>query len=420
MQRRVNSTIPTYNFLVFYTSAGLWNTCMGIFQVLLPLYALSLGYSILEISSLIALPVVAEIVTRLFGGALSDRFGERKVLQVCFSLMVLAALALSSATDYRLLLLAQTLAYFSRSIFWASIQSLASQLGELSLGKRLGRLSASNYGGSLIGQSFAGVAAAFFGYRKSFVLLTSLAVLGTFFSFLLPRLEPKPGHRSVWKITVGIGHLLRYRRAWLAISASYAAAIPLAVTVSAYPLYLAYLEYGEQWIGVAVSLRSLGPILIGLLIGSWITIARQKWIYAAGMAGLGVSLVGSGLTGNFALLGLCIFVLGLAGSVMDLLNQVQATEWSDADGRTVAMASMGLGWNFCPFLTPIIVGWIAEAQGFRFAFLATGALFVLAAAGTGLWYRWLGAEAYALKTNRGEVSEAKLKSRPGNDIIVEP
>jgi len=44
----------------------------------------------------------------------------------------------------------------------------------------------------------------------------------------------------------------------------------------------------------------------------------------------------------------------------------------------------------------------------------------LAAAGTGLWYRWLGAEAYALKTNRGEVSEAKLKSRPGNDIIVEP
>lgn len=367
---------------------------MGMFQVLLPLYALTLGYSILQISSLVALPVAAEIVVRLFGSALSDRFGERRVLKGCFFLMVLAALALTNAADYRLLLLAQTLAYFSRSIFWAAIQSLASQLGGPSPGKRLGRLSASNYGGSLIGQSFAGVAAAFFGYHRSFVLLTSLAVLCTLFGFALPRLKSKPSGRNIWKITVGIGELLRHRRVWLAITASYAAAIPLAVTITVYPLYLAYLEFGEQWIGVAVSFRSLGPILIGLLIGSWVTIARQKWIYAVGMAGLGVSLVASGLTGSFVLLGLCIFFLGSAGAVLDLLNQVQATEWSQAGDRTVAMASMGLGWNFCPFLTPLIVGWVAEAQGFRFAFVAAGALFVLAAAGTGLWYRWLGAEAY--------------------------
>lgn len=367
---------------------------MGMFQVLLPLYALTLGYSILQISSLVALPVAAEIVARLFGSALSDRFGERRVLKGCFFLMVLAALALTHAADYRLLLLAQTLAYFSRSIFWAAIQSLASQLGGASLGKRLGRLSASNYSGSLIGQSLAGVAAAFVGYHRSFVLLTSLAVLCTLFGFALPRLKSKPSGRNIWKITVGIGELLRHRRVWLAITASYAAAIPLAITISVYPLYLAYLEFGEQWIGVTVSFRSLGPILIGLLIGSWVTIARQKWIYAVGMAGLGVSLVASGLTGNFVLLGLCIFFLGSAGAVLDLLNQVQATEWSQAGDRTVAMASMGLGWNFCPFLTPLIVGWVAEAQGFRFAFVAAGALFALAAAGTGLWYRWLGAEAY--------------------------
>ncbi|MBI2360877.1 MAG: MFS transporter, partial [Deltaproteobacteria bacterium] len=395
------SGFSTYTVAAFYTSAALWNLCMGMLQVLLPLYALSLGYSILEISSLVALPVAAEIVTRFFGSALSDRFGERGVLKGCYFLMVLAALALSKATDYRLLLLAQTLAYFSRSSFWAAIQSLASQLGGPSLGKRLGRLSASNYSGSLIGQSFAGVAAAFFGYHTSFVLLISLTALCTFLGFLLPRPEAKSRDRSIWKITAGIGTVLRYRRAWLAITASYAAAIPLAVTVTVYPLYLAYLEFGEQWIGASVSLRALGPILIGLLIGSWVTIARQKWVYAVGMAGLGLSLFASGLTHNFFLLGLCIFFLGSAGAIMDLLNQVQATEWSQAGDRTVAMASMGLGWNLCPFFTPLIVGWVAEVQGFRVAFVAAGALLALAAAGTGLWYRWLGAEAYGLKENRG-------------------
>lgn len=393
---------------------------MGMFQVFLPLYALSMGYSILEISSLVALPIAAEIVARFFGSALSDRFGERGVLKGCFFLMVLAALALANATDYRFLLLAQTLAYFSRSSFWAAIQSLASQLGGPSLGKRLGRLSASNHGGLLIGQSLAGVAVATFGYQRSFALLASLAVLCALLGFVLPGLEAKPRDRSIWKITVGIGRLLRYRRAWLAITASYAAALPLAVTGAVYPLYLAHLEFGEQWIGAAVSLRAAGPILIGLLIGSWVTIARQKWIYAVGMAGLGLSLLASGLTHDFFLLGLCIFFLGSAGAVMDLLNQVQATEWSRAGDRTVAMASMGLGWNLCPFFTPLIVGWVAEAQGFRFAFVAAGALFVLAAAGTGLWYRWLGAEAYALKESRDEALEAKLKSGPGGDIIVEP
>jgi MFS transporter, DHA1 family, multidrug resistance protein len=409
-------TLPTYTVLAFYTSAGLWNASMGVFQVLLPLYALSLGYSILEISSLVALPVMAEIVTRLFGGALSDRVGERRVLQGCFLLMVLAALALSRALDYRLLLLAQALAYFSRSIFWTPMQSVASQLGGLSLGSRLGRLSASNYFGSLIGQGLGGVGAAFLGYRRSFLVLLFLAMLCAAFGFVLPRVESKPSGRTIWKITAGIGHFLRYRRAWLAISASYAAAIPLAVTISIYPLYLAYLNYGEQWIGAAISIRSLGPILIGLLIGSWITIARQKWIYAAGMAGLGVALLGSALTSHLAVLVLCILVLGAAGIILDLLNQVQATQWSGAGDRTVAMASMGLGWNFCPFLTPLILGWLAETQGFRFAFVAAGVFFVLAAAGTEIWYRWLGAEAYA----ESEFLAGKLKRRPGDDIMVEP
>lgn len=411
---------PTYNFLAFYTSAALWNACMGIFQVLLPLYALSLGYSLLKISSLIALPVLFEAVTRLFGSALSDRYGERRVLQGCYFLLVLTGVVLIFAKDFVVLLLAQTVAYFSRSTFWASIQSLASQMPGLSLGKRLGRLSASNYVGSLMGLGLGGVMAAVLGYHRSFFLLTALALLCALLGFILPHVEPKPSGRSVWKVTVGIGRLLRYRQVWLANSASFAAAIPFSLTVSIYPVYLAYLKYGDQWIGLAVSLRSLGPIIIGLFLSSLITIARQRGIYAVGMASLGVSLVGSALTDNFLLLGLCIAALGAAGIVMDLLNQVQATEWSTAGERTVAMASMGLGWNFCPFLTPILVAWLAEAQGFRFAFLAAGAFFVLAAAGTRLWYRLLAPAVSMVSGDPGGVLTADGKRSPGDDIPAGP
>ena len=64
-----------YPFVALYISGALWNICMGMLQVLVPLYGLSLGFSIIEISSLASLPVLVELLTRFAGGAISDRFG---------------------------------------------------------------------------------------------------------------------------------------------------------------------------------------------------------------------------------------------------------------------------------------------------------------------------------------------------------
>lgn len=375
--------------LAFYTSAALWNTCMGIFQVLLPLYALSLGFSILKISSIIAVPVLAEFVIRFLGSALSDRFGERRILQGCYLLMAASAAMLLVAKNYPQLLLAQTIAYFSRGIFWISVQSLASQLPGSNVGKKLGKLSACNYGGNLIGLSLGGVAAALLGYHNGFLLLMGLALACALLGLALPYVEAKPSGRTIWDITLRMGRLLRYRHVWFAISISYAAALPPTLTQSIYPLYLAHLDYAAQWIGVVLSFRAMGAVLVGLTLGSLITLAWQRGIYALGMVALGVFLVGSGLSEEPLFLGLCIAALGAAGVIMDLLCQVQASEWSRASDRSVAMASMGLGWNLCPFLTPILVGWLAEALGFQLAFLATGSFFLLVAAGTQLWHRLL-------------------------------
>lgn len=378
--------------LPLYSSAALWNICMGMLQVLLPLYALSLGFSILKISSLIALPVLAEVVMRFVGGALSDRFGERRVLQGCYLLMVLAASVLLVAKSYGPLFLAQAISYVSRGTFWTPIQSLASQIPGSSAGKKLGRLAACNYGGGLVGLALGGVLASLLGYHNSFFFLTVITLLCAILGLALPHIDPKPRGRTIFEITAGIGRFLRYRQVWLMITISSAAALPPTLTQSLYPLYLAHLNFGEQWIGLTLSLRALGPIFVGLVLGSLITPARQKAIYALGMATLGIFLVGSGLTRNFLLLGLCVAFLGTAGSLMDLLYQVQASELSRAGDRSVVMASMGLGWNISPFFAPLIVGWLAEVAGFGVAFLTAGGFFLLMAAGTTLWHRLLAPE----------------------------
>jgi MFS family permease len=385
----MNRTNLAYNVVVLYVSGSLWNICMGMLQILVPLYALSLGFSIIKISSLVSVPVLVELVVRFGGSAISDRFGERRVLQICFLLMALSGATLLFADRYIHLLLAQALAFCSRSTFWTSIQSLGSQLPGTNFGKKLGKLFAWNHGGGLIGLSLGGAVLALLGFQKAFILLTAIAIACVVLSLAFPRVEPKPSGRTFWQITHGIGGFLGYRQIWLAISVSFAAALPSSLSQSIYPVYLAFLDYQEQWIGLLISLRTFGPLMIGLMFGPFISISRQRGIYALGMAGLGLFLMATVLSETPFSLGIVIVALGAAGGIMDLLYQVQAAEFSRAGDRSVAMASTGLGWIFCPLITPMIVGWLAQVQGFQPAFLVTGLFFLLMAAGTALWHRLL-------------------------------
>jgi MFS family permease len=374
--------------LALLGTAGLWCFTNGMTLVLVPLYAIVLGFSILKISNIVAVPVLATLVVRFVVGAFSDRFGERRVLQSCYFLMALSALMLLGAKGYFPLMVVVIVMNLSRSTFWTPVQSLASQLGGGNVGKKLGQLSAVNYTGTLLGQILAGVMAAYLGYRSSFLVLTGATILCFLLGFALPQSKAKPVGRTVWQIAWGIGRSLRYPRTWLIISGSGAASLPMAMTVSL-SVYLAHLNFGEQWIGLAISLRSLGPIAIGLLMGVSITLSRQRFFYGLGMIILGLCLVGSGFLDRYWLLIFCIVVLGAAGGVMDLLQQVQAAAMSGTSDRSVAMASTGMGWHIVPFFLPIIVGWLVEMWGFNFAFLLTGLFLVFIGAFTSLWFRLL-------------------------------
>jgi MFS family permease len=376
-----------YSEYVLFGSACLWCICNGISHVIVPLYAISLGFSVLEIGSIVAVPALATIFVRFVGGALSDRFGERGVLQGCYSMMALAALMLTGAESYTTLMIVLIVANLSRSTFWISAQSMASQLPGTNVGKNLGKLSAVNHLGGLIGQVLGGVMAAFLGYGISFLILLGLALSCILMSLALTQSRAKPKGRTVWQITLGVGHFLRYSRTWLIITVSGAAALPMAMCISIYPVYLAHLNFGEQWIGVAVAVRSLGPIAIGLLLGAWITPARQRLVYGLGMVVLGFCLIASGYLERYFLLGLIIILLGAGGGIMDLLAQVQASALSQASDRSMAIASTGMGWNLSSFFIPLTVGWLVEMLGFEIAFLISGLFLMLIGAGTNFWFR---------------------------------
>src|SRR5436190_1301357 len=66
-------------FAPFYSSAFSWNFALGMTQLLIPLYARDLGYSGVAIGSLIALPIIVQMIFNLIGGAWTDRLGGMNI-----------------------------------------------------------------------------------------------------------------------------------------------------------------------------------------------------------------------------------------------------------------------------------------------------------------------------------------------------
>ena len=270
---------------MLFLGAFLWNMCNGMLFVLTPLFGVSLGLSVLDIGSLVGLPYLMTIVMRFVGGAFADRYGEHRMLQVCYSLNVLAAAGLYMAGGFFSLMLSSALANLSRSMFWVPAQSMASQLSSRDPGKMLGQLSAANYTGQLLGLALGGILAGWLGYGTTFILVALASVVGMLLGFALPPIRLKPGGRTVWQITVRMSRRLVERRTWLLISSSCAAAVPLGITQSIYPVYMSDLSFSAGWISVVIAVRSLGPVVIGLALGSDITIEREKLFYALSMGG---------------------------------------------------------------------------------------------------------------------------------------
>lgn len=374
---------------MLFLGAFLWNMCNGMLFVLTPLFGVTLGLSVLDIGSLVGLPYLVTIVMRFVGGAFADRYGEHRMLQACYSLNVLAAAALCMASGFLSLMLSSALANLSRSMFWVPAQSMASQLPSRTPGKVLGQLSAANYTGQLLGLSLGGILAGWLGYGTTFVLVVLASMVGMLLGFALPPVRLNLGGRTVWQITVGMSRRLVQRRTWLLLTSSFAAAVPFGITQSIYPVYMSGLAFAEGWISVVIAVRSIGPVVIGLALGSEITIQREKLFYAASMGGLGLCILASAWSEGLVLLTLCIAGLGMAGGGADLLNQVQAVDLSRASDRSAVMASTGLGWNMAPMALPLLLGWAASAWGFGAMFQAAGCFFLLVALCTPLVYRVL-------------------------------
>lgn len=362
---------------MLYTAGFSYMIALGLVQVLVPLYALHLGFDLAELGVIVASQAVFGLMLRLIAGAIADQFGERRVLWFSFGTMVVGSLVFAVSGDFWVLITAQTFMGFSRATYWTVTQSYASRINRDRTPEIMGRINSSGNMGSVIGTLISGFMAVAIGYENTFLFLAALGLVGLLGSLALPEL-PRKASRHGFKQSLGpIPELARTRGMYMAGIAAWFASSSVVFTAILFIPYFETIGYSEGVTSTARTVVVVGSVATGLVFGQIMARFGSTAIYAfcftmQGLLILAIPQVGDALW----VMGSLMFAYGVIHGTLGISYPVTAAAESKEEQRGMAMAYTGLYWGIAQLAVPVIFGFVAVATSLGTTFWLGGLMFV--------------------------------------------
>ncbi len=355
----------------YFSSAFSWNFALGMTHMLIPLYARELGFSGIAIGSLIALPIVVQMVFNLLGGAWTDRLGGMAIAQGAFAATILAGAMFALSSSFAALLAAQVVMIVARAIYWPASWSLASRLpGDPS--RLMGRLNATSSLGQIAGTVAAGLVIAWAGFAAGFWTVSALGAVSLALGFCF-RYEPARPKRAPAPMLATYRMLLGRRGIYYGLMCAIVSALPFSLSVSFYPILLIEQGFDTETAGWLLGMRALGSIASGVALARFVRRADDR---SAPFVSALIVAASVGLVAWFTdpwVIALFLLGVGLGSGIMTIYFQVLVSAISSSETRGSAMALAGLGWSVSHISAPIAMGWLQDAYGIHAAFYVLGA-----------------------------------------------
>jgi predicted MFS family arabinose efflux permease len=359
-------------------------------QLLVPLYALHLGYSGLIIGILAALPSIANVTLRLTFGRLSDYHGETKILRIggLFYLAAAVGLLLSTSLGVGALVGAQLLQGVGRAVFWTVGQTYVTKL-PLMRGQHLSLFNGASNLGMLLGMSGAGVFAGALGYRGAFLVVIGLALLYlTLISSLRSLTSPTDPGVGVRPAARGLSLDFNLGPLWLAAACSFVTGGTMALAASFFPVFLSRLRYGDQAIGLLVMVLAAGMLSASFVsravVGASAHLERLAALCIVG-TGLGFAIVPA--LRSWPPLAVMFLGSGFCAGGCNLIYQLLVQRHSAWNARGTAMASVGLFGNVALLVLPTTIGVALKWVSLERALVAAGLFMIILGSAVALGFR---------------------------------
>ena len=375
--------------LLIYSAAFSYQITLGLIQVLVPLYALHLGYDLAALGIIVASQAVFGLLLRLFAGAIADQFGEHWVLWASFLTMIAGMIFFVTSGAFWMLIVSQSFVGYSRATYWTATQSYASRINPKRSGEVYGRINSFGNAGGLIGTFLSGVLATTLGYDAAFIVTGAVAFAGFIGSLALPRLAVRSERRGFRAPITLIPGIARHRGMGLGAFAAATASMSMIMAGVLFIPYLTQLGYSEAVNGAMQSISVGGSVAVGMVFGHILTRLGRRWTYTMGLTACGAIVFGISVGANaYVTLVPLMLAYGWFRATLGILYPLAAADHSAPSQRGMAMAYVGLYWGTAQVVVPAGFGALAAAAGLQVALWAAGGIFLAAGIVFPALYRW--------------------------------
>jgi MFS family permease len=369
---------PTASFAAvapFFLSSFTWNFALGMTYILIPLYARSLGMSGVQIGTLVAVPVVLQIIFSLLGGAFTDRVGGKNMAMASCAMTCLAGIVFMASAGFALMFVAQLMMVTARAMFWPATWSLASQLAGHTA-TQMGRLNSATNAGQIIGTAAAGFIIVVGGFRVGFGTMAAAGLAALILNQIFRNTAP-PSHVPAGPIFATYRMLLGKRTIRYSVLCAYISALPLSLSFSFYPILLVEQGFDSDTTGTLISMRAVGAIVAGIIAGSWVKQVRGTVLPVVSAIAVALSVALAAAVSHPGPIAFFLFGLGAGSAVMTVYFQMLISVVSSKETRGSAMALGGLGWSISHLTTPLAMGALQDHVGIHVAFYVIGGFALL-------------------------------------------
>ncbi|MGE5537190.1 MAG: MFS transporter [Gemmatimonas sp.] len=371
-----------------------------LFNIIVPLWAIYLGFSPLQIGILVGTRSVLSFLLAIHGGALTDRFGTKRVLMVLAVVSTINPLLFPALSWFPFLILLQMLGGLAGSLAWVSAQALALQVSaadtifvsRFAFAARVGTTLAPATIGFLWDR--AGVWPSFIATSIWGGMFLAAALLIPAGAIVQETENGKPRRVTLKSLMprlsdyVGAFSLLAIPSVVFVVAVSLVRICSTNIQSSFYIVYLEQISFPGTLIG---SLLTIGAVSAGigtLLAGPAERLMPPKWMYLGAVALSIVFICVTPLLGTWypvlaVFIALRGFFQGLSGPIMFtyLSRSVKPTE----QGLSIGLRSTAN--RVAAMAMPMIMGAAADIFSVAVSFYVMAFIFLAILGGVAVWVR---------------------------------
>lgn len=378
---------PSWILFILSASVGVAMIGLGIIWPLVPVYAVELGASGIQVGLIIAAFNIARTVFNPFSGRLSDRWGRKPFITLGLFFYAVVSVFYVTSTRVESLVLVRLLHGFTSVLVVPVALALAADIApQQRLGLYMGTLNMAVMLGLGVGPALGGIIRDYFGMQAAFYTMGGLALFTLFgAAIFIPKDRQQKKSKSQQPV-VPLKRLLRHRVVQGLFLLRFFIAAGQGSVYTFLPILALRLQLSSSQVGIILGVNIFLIAFLQRICGSIADRVNPKYMVIGGTFVSSLVVFGMPYVDGFFMILLLNIVMGIGNGVampagFTITGQV---------GRTMGMGSiMGLtetGWSLGMIISPIISGIIMDSLGVPSIFITGG---VLTFTGTILIYFFL-------------------------------